>query len=118
MTALKTKFYTFHQNDSYGVYHSNESATYYVIIEAISAADANERAEGVGVYFKGCAKGIDCPCCGDRWWPWWGTSGTDQPEIHGELAHKYDFDQDTFVAAGEVVCYIYLMNGATRIYVK
>ena len=31
--------------------------------------DANDIAQGNGIYFNGVADGIDCDCCGDRWYP-------------------------------------------------
>ena len=39
-----------------------------VWIEAIDYADANDRAEALGIYFDGCEVERDCDCCGDRWY--------------------------------------------------
>lgn len=40
-----------------------------VYIEAENAEEANEKALQIGIYFNGVEDGIDCPCCGDRWYP-------------------------------------------------
>lgn len=65
----KAKFYTFSQNNSGGSFVVDEEAgiAETVIIEAHSAADANSRAERIGIYFDGVTSGLDCECCGDRW---------------------------------------------------
>lgn len=60
------KFYTFRQNNSGGSFYG----PHYVIIEAESPEAANliaENTDEVNIYFDGCALGIDCNCCGDRW---------------------------------------------------
>jgi hypothetical protein len=60
-------FYTYSQNNSGG---KCKGPALYVIIEADSAKEANERAiSEAGLYFDGVADGIDCECCGDRWRP-------------------------------------------------
>lgn len=72
-------FYTFWQNNSGGEYDSNGNVEELVIVEADTAADANEFAESVGVYFNGVDKDIDCDCCGDRWSPVEDENGRDVP---------------------------------------
>ena len=62
------KFYTFRQNNSGGRFKQNNEVDIKVVIEANNAEHANKRAEEIGIYFDGCSKGIDCPCCGDRWY--------------------------------------------------
>jgi hypothetical protein len=64
-----TKFFTFNQNNSGGSFDEDKASGigYRVCIEAVDAAHALARAEGIGLYFNGCADGIDCECCGDRW---------------------------------------------------
>jgi hypothetical protein len=61
-------FYIFRQNNSFGTfeYDANAGITAKVIVEADGQPDAHKRAESL-VYFDGVDKGIDCPCCGDRW---------------------------------------------------
>ena len=57
-------FFTFYQNNSGGVF---DGPAHYVIVEASDAEEAATRAETVGVYFNGVEDGLDCECCGDRW---------------------------------------------------
>lgn len=60
------KFYLFEQSNSYGVY---QPPAVYVLIEAVSARNAEYiAADQLGLYFNGVDEGIDCPCCGDRWY--------------------------------------------------
>ncbi|WP_427050423.1 DUF7296 family protein [Paenibacillus sp. TC-CSREp1] len=77
-------FYTFSQNNSGGFFDVDNRVCEYVIVEADSAQEANERAEGVGIYFNGCDTGDDCECCGDRWYAQWDdTDGNAVPSIYG-----------------------------------
>lgn len=69
-------FFTYVQNNSGGDFVTNDSVAHYVIIEAVNAAQANEIAETIGIYFNGCDAGIDCYCCGDRWYPVRDNKGT------------------------------------------
>ena len=78
----KAKFYTFIQNNSGGSFDVNDSVCEYVIIEAVSAEDANMRAENIGIYFNGCEDGYDCDCCGDRWIAQYSDDGNDIPSIY------------------------------------
>lgn len=80
-------FFHFRQNNSGGSFHCDENAgiAINVIIEANDAADANERAEKIGLYFNGVSNGHDCECCGDRWSNQWeGDKGDAVPSIYGE----------------------------------
>lgn len=61
-------FYEFTQNNTGGVFEINDKVCHRLFIEANSADEANEIAKGLGVYFDGCSKGLDCSCCGDRWY--------------------------------------------------
>ena len=87
-------FYTYRQNNSGGDFHIKPTIGIckYVIIEANSADDANERAEAIGLYFNGCRDGSDCRCCGDRWYMANKLSATEQPEIYEELVEKKGTD--------------------------
>lgn len=64
-------FYLFRQNNTFGTYDIDEESGIGadVLIEADSPEEANERAKEIGIYFDGVDIGIDCPCCGDRWYP-------------------------------------------------
>ena len=61
-------FYLFRQNNSGGDWDlSNPNLGISTYIEANSEEEAISRAEEIGMYFDGVAKGVDCDCCGDRW---------------------------------------------------
>lgn len=66
-------FYQFRQNNSGGsfTYDENNGISVNVIIEANSVDEANMKAESIGLYFDGCDSGLDCECCGDRWYEQW-----------------------------------------------
>ena len=100
-------FYHFNQNNSGGWYHNNEDLCHHVIIEAENAAEANELAESIGIYFNGVEDDLDCSCCGDRWCPVWGQ-GDDEPLIYG--AHPAARDE-LFVEPGEVFCRVFYLDG-------
>ena len=57
------KFYIYVQRNTEGYY----DGPHYIIVRAKDCKEANQKAEGIGVYFDGVEEGIDCPCCGDRW---------------------------------------------------
>ena len=60
-------FYKFDQNNSGGVFIVNNKVCHRLFIEADCGEDALKIAESLGCYWDGVSKGIDCPCCGDRW---------------------------------------------------
>ena len=72
------KFYEFYQNNSGGYFDTSVPLCLWV--EASSAEEACAIAEEHGVYFDGVDKGIDCECCGDRWY-----SPLDQPKTREEV---------------------------------
>lgn len=78
-------FYTYDQNNSGGGFdhYPASGIGFRVVIEAVSAADADRKAEAIGLYFNGCDSGMDCDCCGDRWHPAYGE-GSEQPEQYGK----------------------------------
>lgn len=61
-------FYLITQNNSYGVFEVNEKLCHRLIIETNSEEEALDKAEELGCYYNGVSKGIDCSCCGDRWY--------------------------------------------------
>jgi hypothetical protein len=65
------RYFEYAQNNSFGTFviDDNVGIGPFVWIEAIDTRHANARAESLGIYFDGCAEGLDCPCCGDRWYP-------------------------------------------------
>lgn len=62
-------FFLFLQNNSGGGYTRTDKLDAGTVIEAHTAAEANGRAEALGIYFDGVSLGLDCDCCGDRWSP-------------------------------------------------
>jgi hypothetical protein len=106
----KAKFFHFNQNNSGGSFVEDNEAgiTTDVIIEAFDAAEANEKAEQIGIYFDGCEKEIDCPCCGDRWYPAY-DEGDVEPMMHGRSLYKYGIDN--FTGFFEYKVFIHYLNG-------
>ena len=56
-----TKFFTFRQNNSGGVFVVNDTVAHSVVVEATSPADANARAKDMGMFRMSF-----CECCGPR----------------------------------------------------
>jgi hypothetical protein len=82
---MNTKWFYFDQNNSGGSFDHKpvDGIGYGLFIEATDKDHAIERAEHIGLYFDGCDSGMDCSCCGDRWYrPW--DDGTDKPQRYGE----------------------------------
>lgn len=67
---MEMKWYEFDQNNSGGYFVVDNEVCHTLYIEAESFDDAVEKAEELGCYWDGVDKGMDCPCCGDRWNKW------------------------------------------------
>lgn len=80
------RYYTFRQNNSGGSFTEDAQAGIgpSVCIEALDAGHANQRAESLGIYFNGCDDGMDCECCGDRWYPVSEHDADDVPSLYGQ----------------------------------
>ena len=104
--TVTTKFYTFNQNNSGGLFEHDESAGigYSVAIEATSAKDALRRAEDIGIYFNGCDAGLDCSCCGDRWSDWMDESDGTETPTNG-------YGEGSFKGGWGIPSYIHYMDG-------
>ncbi len=61
------KFFMFNQNDSGGSFELTSKVCHRVVIEAETYEDAEKKAFELGVYY-GVDEGVDCYCCGDRWY--------------------------------------------------
>lgn len=111
-------FYTYRQNNSYGVFDVNDDVKHYVIIEANSAKEADEKAERIGLYFDGVKKGRDCPCCGDRWNkaddPDFGIEGTKEPEIWGQSILKFFKERGWSLWKEEAI--VYYKDGRVEVF--
>jgi len=98
--TVDTNFYYFLQNNSGGSFHRDDKAGIGegVIVEALSAADANQRAEKIGLYFDGMD---DCSCCGNRWSSQYDDSdGEEVPSVYSTPVTKAKagiFRKDVFI---------------------
>jgi hypothetical protein len=78
----ESNFYEIYQNNSEGFFLTNMPR--FLWVEASSVEEACAIAEEHGVYFDGIDKGIDCPCCGDRWYR--PNSPMNREEVEEKLA--------------------------------
>ena len=94
-------FYTYNQNNSGGHFDFDAKAgvSHHVIIEADSEEQANDRAESIGLYFNGVEDGLDCECCGSRWYS--PQDGTTVPSNYGESVNL----KQSFAEAHAAVSY-------------
>lgn len=77
-------FYEFNQNNSGGRFIRNNRVDHHVIIEADHLPQLEARALSIGIYFNGVDAGMDCRCCGDRWYePWGDAKGDVVPSYYG-----------------------------------
>ena len=88
---METLFFTFNQNNSGGRFEVDleKGISHYVIIEAVNAKQANSKAGDIGIYFEGCEGGLDCSCCGDRWYSLDDDDGKKEPSIYGTNVYEY-----------------------------
>lgn len=106
------KWYEFSQHNTGGSFdHDPERGIgYSVWVEAESYEEANERAESIGLYFDGCDAGIDCDCCGDRWYRKGSySSGDPVPTRYGKTFEPAD-DKSPSVEWG-ILSYAHPING-------
>jgi hypothetical protein len=103
-------FYTFRQNNSFGVFVKNNDIKEFVIIEANSAREANFIAEQYGIYFYGCNAGRDCTCCGDRWYEVDESDADEFPSAYGQPIEE--FFNDSLMCSYD--CVIYYKDGSKQ----
>jgi hypothetical protein len=105
---VATKFYTFSQNNSGGFFNNDHASAVaeYVIIEAKSAIAANAKAKDIGIYFDGCKFGIDCSCCGDRWYSVDEYDAKEAPTVYGTPVTEW--------VTGESSGYVHYLDGTVR----
>lgn len=84
---MNAKWYHFNQNNSGGSFHHDAAAGIgaNVWVEAHTFDEACARARNIGLYFDGVSDGIDCECCGDRWYEPSDYYTSDRPEWYGDL---------------------------------
>lgn len=118
-------WYEYHQNNTGGSFVEDDDVGAWVWIEASSADEANSRAQSrAGIYFDGCDDGMDCPCCGDRWYPAWKDDGSEKPEIYGTRLTRRKGSKvfkDSFGGSlyGDTTFHLYHKNGThERIFTK
>lgn len=117
---MNTKWFAFRQNNSGGSFdhEPEEGIGTTVFVEATDAAHAKDRAERIGLYFDGCAKGMDCSCCGDRWSEWLDDDdGTESPEQYGEKFRAAEDDDEPYLYFG-IPLYMHYIGGAFKAVVK
>jgi len=131
ISERKLGWYRFDQNNSGGFFHMDEDVAHYVFIEAYSTKEANQIAKNIGIYFDGCREGMDCDCCGDRWYP------VDEPEkdfiLYSWASGKgyeskvyvkaFDYfstlaDEDMFAEEGKPSVIAYYSDGSKNIFYK
>jgi len=92
----KIKIYEFNQNNSGGSFVVDDKLCHRLLIEAESVDEASDIAENLGVYYNGCESGMDCECCGDRWYRPWNSNtfpysyGTFTSDEANKIAEKYN----------------------------
>ena len=105
-----TKFFTFIQNNSGGSFNISieDGICEYVIIEALDHNHANARALLAGLYFDGCEAGIDCSCCGDRWYKASASDAEKEPMIYNTPINNVD------KSWSRERCFIHYLNGEIK----
>lgn len=68
ISKVTAKFYEYNQNNSGGSFVVDKNVCHRLMIEADDQRTADRIAISLGVYFNGCDEGLDCDCCGDRWY--------------------------------------------------
>lgn len=70
MSEAKGPYFEFTQNNTGGSFDIDDERGIgpRVWIAADDAGHANYRAQRIGLYWDGVSAGMDCPCCGDRWY--------------------------------------------------
>jgi len=82
------KWFRYGPNNPSGVFRGPAINVY---IQAHNADVSNEIAENNDLYFDGCADGIDCSCCGDRWRTRDNDDGMEGELIISEEDYKYNW---------------------------
>jgi hypothetical protein len=103
-------FHQFNQNNSGGHFDFDPVAgiTHHVLIEGEAVSDVVEKALAIGIYFDGCDAGMDCGCCGDRWYQPWSDAQLDkEPTVYSTPVSEFRA-LIQFMKEGAEVCVHYL----------
>ena len=111
----ETRFYHFRQNNSGGYFDENNNVCINVFIEAHSDSEANLLADNFGIYFDGCEQGIDCSCCGDRWYPVDKSDGEKELVIFDNNSEKKVDIKKVFASMYSDKCIIHYLDGRKEI---
>jgi len=84
------KFYEISQNNSGGSFVTDDKLCHRLFIEARSSAEADSIAEDLGCYWNGVDEGMDCECCGDRWY---GSHSIDITSMTQEKDGRYPVER-------------------------
>lgn len=118
-SSKELKWYQFRQNNSGGSFVQNDSIGTYVLIQAYSAEEANDLAENkAGIYFNGCDDGLDCSCCGDRWYRAYSSDkGDKEPVIYDTPVEDYFSKQrDVLSSFFHDTAVVYYFDGTKIVY--
>lgn len=129
VSSVKTYgWYEFSQNNSGGIFQIDDSVSVYVLIQATSYVEANNKAEDIGIYFDGCDTGRDCDCCGDRWheerWPMEGFSVYRWKQKKSKVFDNVrDYAQeraneDIWAKGGKPSVVVYFADGSKELFYK
>ena len=88
--------YSYRQNNSGGYYC--QPAKHIIVKDARDREHASEIAVAAGMYTNGVAAGLDCYCCGDRWY---GMS-----EEHETVEEAIEYVNDSYHDSDGVPHYI------------
>lgn len=109
-------FFTFRQNNSGGWFDEREGKFgLAVVIEAADASEANDKAEHLGLYFDGVDAGRDCECCGDRWYPVYG-SGDTEPSYYDKLLKQAAIETGYSASWQNLPIYVHFLDGRIEKY--
>lgn len=113
-------FYRFHQNNSGGMHIVDDRVTINVFIEADNDIEADAKAETVGIYFEGCDTGMDCECCGDRWYRSDDndSDNADTPTLYGIPIENHSPADEYWVKVGEPYAHVYYKDGRKVTFLK
>ena len=107
-----TMWYHFNQNNSGGIFDHDDAAGIgaNVWVEARTRDEASIRAQNIGLYFDGVRDGMDCDCCGDRWYMPSDHDASDSPEWYGDVVRPVK-DGEKPTIYWEIPSYMHPLEG-------